>query len=194
MKVRRVVTGHDADGSGVVVSDDHVAPFAPDLGQKWSIWAGDVTTTLPNDGTPPPFTGPLLPQPGGFHITVFTLPPRFNPDDLLGRDPVRAADLMRRAADESHPFVHDPNPPGAHGDLPGSSAMHATASMDCLMQVSGESVFVLDDTEVCLRPGDWLILNGVAHSCRNDGDETAVLIGVVIGAHHKGVPLRTTTA
>ena len=42
--------------------------------------------------------------------------------------------------------------------------MHATASMDCLMQVSGESVWVLDETEVRLRPGDWIILNGVAHT------------------------------
>jgi uncharacterized cupin superfamily protein len=109
---------------------------------------------------------------------------------MLGRDPVRAAEPMRQAADESHPFVPDPDPPGAHGDLPGSSAMHATASMDCLMQVSGESVWVLDEAEVRLRPGDWLILNGVAHSCRNDGDETALLIGVVIGAQHDGVPLR----
>lgn len=193
MKIRRVVTGHDTTGTGVVVSDEHVEPFAPDAGYKWSIWAADTTVTLPGDGTPPPFTGPLLPAPGGFHITVFTLPPRFNPDDGLGRDPVRAAELLRQTAGEAHPFVHDPNPPGGHGDLPGPSAIHATASMDCLMQLSGESVFILDEAEVRLHPGDWLILNGVAHSCRNDGDEVAVLIGVVIGAHHQGVPLRTTT-
>jgi quercetin dioxygenase-like cupin family protein len=59
------------------------------------------------------------------------------------------------------------------------------------MQISGESVFVLEDTEIRLRPGDWLIVNGVPHSCRNDLDEAAVLAGIVIGARHDGVPLRT---
>ncbi|MEW9529771.1 hypothetical protein [Microbispora sp. NPDC049125] len=35
------------------------------------------------------------------------------------------------------------------------------------------------------------VVNGVPHSCRNDLDEPAVLVGVVVGAHHDGVPLRT---
>jgi mannose-6-phosphate isomerase-like protein (cupin superfamily) len=86
--------------------------------------------------------------------------------------------------------VTDPNPFG-YGMVKGASALHATASMDCLMQVSGESVFVLEDTEIRLQPGDWLIVNGVPHSCRNDLDRPAVLVGVVIGARHDGIPLRT---
>jgi hypothetical protein len=64
--------------------------------------------------------------------------------------------------------------------------------MDCMMQVSGESVFVLEDTEIRLGPGDWLIMNGVPHSCRNDLGEPAVLVGIVIGARHDGVPLGTS--
>lgn len=88
------------------------------------------------------------------------------------------------------PDEGDPNPFG-YGMVKGASALHATASMDCLMQVSGESVFVLEDTEIRLQPGDWLIVNGVPHSCRNDLDEPAVLVGVVIGARHDGIPLRT---
>ena len=47
-----------------------------------------------------------------------------------------------------------------------------------------------EDSEVRLAPGDWLIVNGVTHSWRNDRDEPAVMVGVVIGAEHKGVPLR----
>jgi hypothetical protein len=63
--------------------------------------------------------------------------------------------------------------------------------MDCMMQISGESVFLLEDTEIRLRPGAWLIMNGVPHSSRNDLSDPAVLVGVVIGARHDGVPLRT---
>ena len=59
------------------------------------------------------------------------------------------------------------------------------------MQLSGEAVFV-PDAEVRLAPGDWLVVNGVTHSWRNDRDGPAVLVGVVIGAEHTGVPLRTS--
>jgi len=43
---------------------------------------------------------------------------------------------------------------------------------------------------VRLRPGDWVIVNGVMHSWRNDLDESAVMLGVVYGVHHAGAPLR----
>jgi mannose-6-phosphate isomerase-like protein (cupin superfamily) len=190
--IRRVVTGYGADGKAVVVSDERVESTNPDYGNKWSIWAADETVRFPNDGSAPAFRGPLLPTPGGFHVTVFTLPANFNPDDLWGTDDPAAREEMFRAAidPETHPLVPDPNPFG-YGTVKGTSALHTTASIDCLMQLSGESVFVLEDTEIRLRPGDWLIVNGVPHSCRNDLDEPAVLVGMVIGAHHDGVPLRT---
>lgn len=54
-------------------------------------------------------------------------------------------------------------------------------SVDCMMQVSGESVFVLEESEVRLGPGDWLISNGVRHDWRNDGEEVSGMIGVVSG-------------
>jgi hypothetical protein len=190
--VRRVVTGFGAAGKAVVVSDERVESISLDQGDKWSIWAADAPVRFPNDGTAPPFHGPLLPAPGGFHVTVFTLPPNFNPDELWGTDDPALREQMFKASidPETHPLVPDPNPFG-YGTTRGASALHTTASIDCLMQISGESVFVLEDTEIRLGPGDWLIVNGVPHSCRNDLDETAVLVGVVIGANHDGVPLRT---
>jgi hypothetical protein len=151
---------------------------------------GRRTGAVPGDGSPPPFRGPLLPAPGGFHITLFTLPANFNPDDLWGTDDPALREQMFKASidPQTHPLVPDPNPFG-YGTVRG--ALHTTASMDCLMQISGESVFVLEETEIRLQPGDWLIVNGVPHSCRNDLDEAAALAGIVIGAHHDGVPLRT---
>jgi hypothetical protein len=142
MQVRRVVTGQDRLGKGIVVSDELVAAMSP-AGGRWSVWAADAPVALPNAGNTPPFAGPLLPAPGGFHVLVLTLPPHFKRD---------------------------------------ASGMHATPSVDCMMQVSGESIFVLEDTEVLLRAGDWLISNGVSHDWRNDGDEASVMIGVVYGA------------
>jgi hypothetical protein len=59
-----------------------------------------------------------------------------------------------------------------------------------MTQVSGESVFVLEDTEVRLTAADWVVVNGVTHAWRNDNDEPAVMVGLVIGAEHRGVPVR----
>ena len=191
--VRRIVTGHDTTGKAVVVSDSLVEPTSPDFGQKWSIWAADTAPSFPSAGEAPAFGGPLLPKPGGLHVMVFTLPPRFNPDELLNPASAELADAMRRHAEskeDTHPVVPDPNPPGTYGSLPGSMGMHATASMDCLMQISGESILILEDREVRLRAGDWLVVNGVMHSWRNDLDQPARMVGVVYGTHHSGVPLR----
>ena len=52
------------------------------------------------------------------------------------------------------------------GQLRNHSGLHRTAwtaSIDCLMQLSGEAVFVLEDAEVRLAPGDWVVVNGVTH-------------------------------
>jgi mannose-6-phosphate isomerase-like protein (cupin superfamily) len=188
-RVRRVVTGHDPSGKAIVVEDTVVEPTAPDFGKKWSIWASDAPPALPNDGAKPSFTGLLLPKPGGLHVILFTLPARFNPDDFA-RDEASRAAAQSHITTESHPVVADPNPPGSYGNLPGASRMHATASVDCLMQVSGESVLVLEDSEVRLRAGDWLVVNGVMHSWRNDLEQPAVMVGVVYGSEHRGAPLR----
>ena len=181
-------------GKAIVVEDEIIEPTSPDFGQKWSIWAADGAPALPDAGSLPEFAGPLLPKPGGFHVMVFTLPPYFNPDDLFrAASPAEAAELARRhTADkgDTHPTVHDPNPAGRYGFLPGASGMHATASVDCLMQISGESVLVLEDSEMRLHAGDWLIVNGVTHSWRNDLDVPSMLVGAIYGAHHAGAPLR----
>lgn len=191
--VRRVVTGHDGAGRAVVVSDKRVAPTEPDFAPKWSIWSADTPVALPDDGTPPAFAGPLVPRPGGFHVLVLSFPPLFNTDAMFDlSDPVRAAELAREQLAAAVAVVPDPNPPGSHGTTPGFTGMHATASVDCVLQLSGESVCVLDDAVVRLARGDWLVLNGVTHAWRNDGDEAAVLVAFVVGAEHGGVPLRTS--
>ncbi|WP_156959312.1 hypothetical protein [Nocardia sp. BMG51109] len=186
--IRRVVTGFGPDGRARVVSDERIAASQP---EQWSIWAADNVIQLPGDGTAPPFRGPLLPAPGGFHITVFTLPPHFDPDALFDTDDIaeREAAFTASIDREAHPILPDPNPYG-YGTVRGTSILHANAAVDCLMQISGETVFVLEDTEILLQQGDWIIINGVTHACRNDLAEPSLLLGVVIGACHNGIPLR----
>lgn len=67
-----------------------------------------------------------------------------------------------------------------------AEAMHRTDTVDSMLQIEGESVSVLPGEEageeVRLRPGDWLVCNGVLHDRRNDGDAPPVLLAVVYGA------------
>lgn len=50
-------------------------------------------------------------------------------------------------------LMADPDPFG-HGTVKVALTLHATASAGCLMRLSGESFFALEDTEIRLRPGD----------------------------------------
>ncbi|MGW4770285.1 hypothetical protein ACWEO2_19845 [Nocardia sp. NPDC004278] len=188
MGIRRVVTGHDAQGKAIVVSDAELAPsgHGPE-----SIWATDTPAALPDAGARPEFTGPLIPLPGGVHVIRLVFPPHFDPDDWAdSADPVQAAAAAMAQLSSSVAIVDDPNPPGTYGAAAGFTGFHATASVDCLMQLTGESVCLLEDTEIRLAPGDWLVLNGVVHAWRNDSSQEAVLIGVIAGAKHGGAPLR----
>jgi hypothetical protein len=118
--IRRVVTGYGPDGRARVVSDEQVKSISPDHGDKWSIWAADEPPRFPGDGAPPPFRGPLLPAPGGFHITVFTLPANFNPDDLWGTDDPALREQLFKASTDPQSTRHSlAYWTGAAGDMAG---------------------------------------------------------------------------
>ncbi|WP_167477840.1 cupin domain-containing protein [Nocardia arthritidis] len=184
--IRRVVTGHDSTGKAVVVADERVPSVAPpEFGGRWAVWAADALVSLPNNGAAPKVSEAQVPPPGGIKVLKLAFPPKYNPDALLETTDLLEPETLTRAG-----FLADPNPPGSYGSLPGVAGMHATATVDCVLQLSGESVFILEDNEIRLKPGDWLVINGVVHSWRNDGDEPAVLMGIMIGAEHSGIPER----
>src|SRR5262249_62372905 len=77
MGVRRVVTGHDADGRSVIISDDDVegVAFGERGGEGISIWGRDDTAHFPDDGSHPTWTA-LFPPVGGGRLTGVSLAPR----------------------------------------------------------------------------------------------------------------------
>ena len=77
MEVRRVVTGHDASGKSVFVSDERVPPVTLQLvpaAEFHSLWGADVTVSLPTDGRQPPVSG-YFPNVGGFRFLFFSIRP-----------------------------------------------------------------------------------------------------------------------
>jgi mannose-6-phosphate isomerase-like protein (cupin superfamily) len=179
MDVRRVVTGHDADGKAVFVSDDRVAPFVPAFSPNSSfhlLWGADEPPRFPDDGRPAA-TSSYFPPLGGFRFNLFTLPP--DGDEVPpGVDLVAAFAEMQAAL----PGLTD----HLERDEPG---MHTTATVDFEVVLSGTPVLELDDgATVTLAPGDTVVQNGTRHRWSNPGAEPAALAVILIGAHHDRVP------
>ena len=142
--VRRVVTGHDADGKAVFASDEVVPPITTGLSASSSfhvLWGGDDAPHFPDDGVLPLFTT-YFPPVGGFRFGMFTLPPHGEPGPGPDVDIAAAIAEMRRAL----PGMLDYMEPGAPG-------MHTTDTIDFEVVLSGEVTLELDDGAVVhLRP------------------------------------------
>ena len=159
MKVRTVVTGHDAKGRAVFVRDEQVdgTPI-PSLGELAFLWNADEPATYPNAGNNPAAPG-IFPPVGGIRFIMTTYSPEFNV-----------------VAPEPTPEMHVED-----GDELG---MHRTDTTDFGILLSGKIVVELDDSaEVLLSPGDVVVQNGTRHRWRVVGDVPATMAVFIIGAH-----------
>ena len=174
VRVRRVVTGHDANGKAVFASDEAVDPVTVGLipGAEFHLlWGADQAPTFPDDGSPTP-QPTYFPPLGGYRFGFFTVPPAQSsiPADL---------DIEAALAEI------DAKLPGLLGRMePDNPGMHTTDTIDFEVVVSGEVVLELDDgAEKVLRPGDTVVQNGTRHRWANRGTEAAVVAVILLGAH-----------
>ena len=161
MKVRTVVTGHDAKGRAVFVRDEQVdgTPI-PGIGELTFLWNADEPATYPNAGNNPAAPG-VFPTVGGIRYIIG----RYSPGVI---------------APEPTPEMHleDGDEPGGAND-----GFHRTDTTDFGVLLSGNIVAELDDgAEVLLSPGDVLVQNGTRHRWRVVGDAPATMIAFIIGA------------
>jgi len=77
-------------------------------------------------------------------------------------------------------FVFSDFPPG------GGSPMHATDTLDFLVVVSGEVVFITESGETLLKAGDVLVDRGALHAWRNDSDRPCRIVNVLLPAKPVG--------
>jgi mannose-6-phosphate isomerase-like protein (cupin superfamily) len=179
MDVRRVVTGHDAAGKAVFVSDEAVAPVAPTLvpGNEFHrLWGGDAAPRFPDDGSPPDAVE-YFPPVGGFRFGLFTIPP----DGGAGAPPDLDFEAAMAEFEEKLPGL-------ARHMEPGEPGMHTTATIDFEVVLQGSVTLELDDgAKVTLEKGDTVVQNGTRHRWSNAGTEPAVLAVFICGAHHDRV-------
>jgi len=176
MGIRRVVTGHSADGKATVVGDDHVEPIVLDLLPGYAfhrLWGADEAPTFPDDGGARS-AHDYFPPVGGFRFGLFTVPP----ETTVMSDDIDVSAAMREL-DQSLPgmAVHmEPENPG----------MHTTDTIDFEYVLSGAIDLELDDGEtVHLVAGDTVVQNGTRHAWRNRGGEPCEMVVVLIGAHRR---------
>ena len=161
MQVRKVVTGHDADGRAVIARDQKIDGMPiPGLGELVFLWSADEPATYPNSGSNPAAPA-LFPPVGGIRFVIASYSPEF---DVVASPPT--------------PEVHIED-----GDEPGK---HRTDTTDFGVILSGNVVLELDDgAEVLLSPGDVVVENGTRHRWRVVGDVPATLDSFIIGAQRR---------
>lgn len=147
---RRIVTGHDANGVSVVLSDGRV-PVHKVMPQDgvgfYEIWSTDampapVAPVEPNEPTERSLKVP--PEPNGTKIRI-------------------------------NEFF-----PGFINELGNQSPIHRTESIDYGIVLEGEIYLVLDNSEVLLKQGDVVVQRGTNHAWANRSDKVARMAFILI--------------
>ncbi|XAH23011.1 cupin domain-containing protein [Xylophilus sp. GW821-FHT01B05] len=172
--IRRVVTGHDAEGRSCIAEDGparNVRTLASRPGfQAVNLWC---TTSSPasidaEDGLDA-LQG-IAPPPRGSVLRIIDLPPESkDPEETRQRIQATFGSVFR----------------DAHRDDAGTQkhpGMHCTESVDYALVLQGEVFAVLDTQETLLRAGDVLIQRGTQHAWANRSDTVARLAFVLIDA------------
>jgi hypothetical protein len=170
MKIRRVVTGHDASGRAAVVSDSaaprthdfvHVPGMASTM--LWATVAGALGSSSED---PTPNASSQVPGPDGTCFVIVTFPP-----DSVSLDPVLAAAEHKAAS----PGIAE----RFEADNPG---MHTTPTVDYVIVLDGSIWLDLDDgAPVRLDAGDVVIQNATRHAWRNLSGTPVTIAAVQIG-------------
>ena len=177
MKVRRIVTGRNAIGKSVVVSDgpsprEMVLRHTPGFvsSPQWKI---EATPGLGNADNRDPMdtAGTMIMPAGGSSFWIITFPP----------DSVFMSSEWNPAL--AGPELMAASPGIAERMEPDNPGMHQTPTLDYVTVIKGSLVLELDDGEtVGLNAGDTVVQRGTRHAWRNPSDQPATISVVLLGA------------
>lgn len=169
--IRRVVTGRDASGRSVIAHDGpapcvlRTAAGGPVVTDLWRTFGAPADNTCAEE---PCSQVTLAPPAGGSVFRVVAFPPDTGYMD--GWDEHAAFAAM------GHDLA------GAATRKGDTTGMHATASVDYAIVMSGEIWAVMDEGETLLRAGDVLVQRGTHHGWSNRTSEPAVVAFVLLDA------------
>src|SRR5512144_1220649 len=159
--IRRVVTGHDARGRSIFVSD---GPSPHVL----TILRGTARAPASNAGNADAAQRPVVlePPPKGAIFRVVEFPSDRAPG---GFD--------RKAAFAAMGAHHAMDP-----DASRHPGMHKTETVDFALVLSGEVWALMDEGETLLRAGDTLVQRGTNHAWSNRSDQPCLVAFILVSA------------
>lgn len=172
-ELRRIVTGHNANGRSVIVLDGSPSRVIEAMGGGAAeMWVSD---TVPADNSTPgdPVTERpvrLDPPSGGSVFRFFVIPPE---DSSL--TPQQREEAIARVFAEigaAHERTNIARHPG----------MHRTRTLDYIVLLRGKVSLLVDEGEVDLKPFDVVVQRGTSHAWANHTKEPALLMAVLIDA------------
>ncbi len=174
--VRRVVTGHDAEGRAVFLEDGAVprvqrigGPKGPLFFEVWN--TGATPAPIDHASGEPPETGiQLAPPKNGTRIRVLDIPPEDDSFGSLTPEQAKAHFAEVGAADAS----------SHSGSGSRHAFMHRTETIDYGIMLEGELTLILDVGETVVRAGDIIIQRGTNHGWSNRSDRNCRIAFILI--------------
>lgn len=173
--VRRVVTGHDAQGRAIIQEDGTVprvqrigGAIGPMFHEVWNTQA----TPAPIDaasGEPHEDGIVLAPPKNGTRIRVLDIPPEG--DGIRNMTPEEA---------RAHFAEVGAGSASAHGEGSRHALMHRTETIDYGIVLEGELVLIMDEGETTVRAGDIVIQRGTNHGWANRSDKNCRIAFILI--------------
>ena len=173
--MRRLITGHNAEGKSVITIDGPPArSLSENEGGLYELWNTDGNEINTLDDIDRADSEVLLSPPvGGTKFRYFQINPTPEgvPADLIEAATAAAFEKMGAA----HHRVDTTRHP----------AMHKTKTIDYIILLKGDVTLLLDEEEVDLKPFDVVVQRGTNHAWVNNGSETALFIAVLIDSDLK---------
>jgi len=174
--VRRIVTGHDKDGTAVIQEDSavpRVQRIGGDIGPMFhEVW-NTRATPAPIDagsGEPPEEGIVLAPPKNGTRIRVLDIPPE--------GDGIR--NMTAEEAEAHFAEIGAGSASNAAREGAKHALMHRTETIDYGIVLEGELVLIMDEGETTVRAGDIVIQRGTNHGWANRSNENCRICFVLI--------------
>ena len=172
--IHRVVTGHNAQGQAIVVSNGPlptVVEIAAIPGTVFhEVWSTSGAPAPVDNGADPTLGSLTLPPPKhGTRFRFVDIPP--DTEEFLAHGAQRMKDAFSQIGDEAASTVKAQSP---------HPLMHRTESVDYGVVIEGEMTLVLDQGEVLLKPGSVVVQRGTNHAWANRSGKPCRMLFVLV--------------
>jgi mannose-6-phosphate isomerase-like protein (cupin superfamily) len=182
--IRRIVTGHDAQGLAIIQEDGPPSRIQQIGGAHgplfYEVWNTSETPARIDraSGEPPEQGISLVPPKNGTRIRVLDVPPDDASLDTLTPEQARAHFAEVGAKDAS-----------SHAGASSRHAfMHKTETVDYGIMLEGELTLIMDEGEVTIGPGDIVIQRGTNHGWANrSGKPCRICFVLIDGQYENGL-------